>query len=108
MRHHCIIDMIRRAGSFCLLALATSAYAQNDLFDSGGMSADEEIAKLTAVLESDAPPFEKTLACKRLAIVGDTRFEHAVGRGISHATLSDRQGVFAAATASQLVQPVRG
>lgn len=41
-----------------------------------------------------------------IAVVGDTRFDHVVGRGISAATLSDRDGVFAAATASQLVQPV--
>ena len=40
-----------------------------------------------------------------LAIVGDTRFDHTVGRGISAATLSDRDGVFAVATTSQLVQP---
>lgn len=41
------------------------------------------------------------------AVVGDTRFDAGVARGISHATLSDRRGVFAAATASQLVQPLR-
>ena len=41
-----------------------------------------------------------------LAIVGDTRFDHRAGRGISAATLSDRDGVFAVATTSQLVQPV--
>lgn len=41
-----------------------------------------------------------------IAIVGDTRFDHRVGRGISTATLSDRTGVFGAATASQLVQPI--
>jgi hypothetical protein len=41
-----------------------------------------------------------------VAIVGDTRFRHDVGRGISTATLSDGGGVFAAATASQLIQPV--
>ena len=41
-----------------------------------------------------------------LAIVGDTRFGHTVGRGISAATLSDRDGVFAATSAAQLVQPV--
>lgn len=41
-----------------------------------------------------------------LAIVGDTRFGHDVGRGISAASLSDRDGLFAVASASQLVQPV--
>lgn len=41
-----------------------------------------------------------------IAIVGDTRFAHDLGRGISAATLSDREGVFAVATASQLVQPL--
>jgi hypothetical protein len=40
-----------------------------------------------------------------LAIVGDTRFDHSAGRGLSAATLSDRDGVFAVATTSQLVQP---
>jgi hypothetical protein len=43
-----------------------------------------------------------------VAIVGDTRFGHDVGRGISSATLSDRGGVFAVASASQLVQPLGG
>ncbi len=43
-----------------------------------------------------------------LAIVGDTRFDHGVGRGISAATLSDRDGVFGAAMASQLIQPIAG
>jgi hypothetical protein len=41
-----------------------------------------------------------------LAIVGDTRFGHDVARGVSAATLSDRHGVFAFASASQLIQPV--
>ena len=41
-----------------------------------------------------------------IAIVGDTRFEHTLGRGVSAATLSDQDGVFAACTASQLVQPL--
>ncbi len=41
-----------------------------------------------------------------IAIIGETRFEHRLGRGISAATLSDREGVFAVATASQLVQPL--
>lgn len=40
------------------------------------------------------------------AVVGHTRFDAGVARGISHATLSDRRGVFAAATASQLIQPL--
>lgn len=41
-----------------------------------------------------------------VAIVGDTRFGHDVARGVSGATLSDRHGVFALASASQLIQPV--
>jgi hypothetical protein len=41
-----------------------------------------------------------------IAIVGDTRFDHTLGRGFSAATLSDRDGVFAMATTSQLVQPM--
>jgi hypothetical protein len=50
--------------------------------------------------------FLRAPAGEWVAIVGDTRFHHGVGRGISAATLSDRDGVFAAATASQLIQPV--
>jgi hypothetical protein len=39
-----------------------------------------------------------------VAITGDTRFNPALGRGVSSATLSDREGVFALATISQLLQ----
>jgi hypothetical protein len=39
------------------------------------------------------------------AITGDTRFNPALGRGLSSATLSDADGVFAVASTSQLVQP---
>lgn len=42
-----------------------------------------------------------------IAVVGDTRFDHATGRGVSTATLSDAAGVYAAASTSQLVQPLR-
>jgi hypothetical protein len=41
-----------------------------------------------------------------VAVVGDTRFEHHLGRGISSATLCDEDGPFAVASASQLVQPL--
>jgi len=40
-----------------------------------------------------------------IAITGDTRFEPSVGRGVSTALLSDRDGVFAAVSTSQLLQP---
>jgi hypothetical protein len=40
-----------------------------------------------------------------LAIVGDTRFRRATGRGISTATISDLGGPVAFASTSQLVQP---
>jgi hypothetical protein len=50
--------------------------------------------------------FLRAPAGEWVAIVGDTRFGHDVGRGISSATLSDRDGVFAVTSASQLVQPV--
>jgi hypothetical protein len=40
-----------------------------------------------------------------IAVTGDTRFSAASGRGVSAATLSDLDGVFAAATTSQLLQP---
>jgi hypothetical protein len=39
-----------------------------------------------------------------IAVTGETRFEAAIGRGISSATLSDSSGVFAVASTSQLVQ----
>lgn len=40
-----------------------------------------------------------------IAVTGDTRFEPALGRGVSSATLSDADGPFAVATTSQLIQP---
>jgi hypothetical protein len=40
-----------------------------------------------------------------IAVTGDTRLEPGLGRGISYAMLSDADGVFATATASQLLQP---
>lgn len=40
-----------------------------------------------------------------VAVTGDTRFNPAMGRGISYALLSDTEGVFATASASQLIQP---
>jgi hypothetical protein len=40
-----------------------------------------------------------------ICVTGDTRFEPALGRGVSVATLSDLDGPFAVATTSQLVQP---
>ncbi|HET6952110.1 MAG TPA: thioesterase family protein [Acidimicrobiales bacterium] len=40
-----------------------------------------------------------------IAITGDTRFNPAMGRGVSSATLSDDDGVFATVSLSQLVQP---
>ena len=39
-----------------------------------------------------------------IAMTGDTRFNPALGRGLSHAQLSDRRGVFAIASTSQLMQ----
>ena len=39
-----------------------------------------------------------------IAVTGDTRFSPASGRGVSAATLSDADGVFAVATTSQLIQ----
>ncbi len=40
-----------------------------------------------------------------IAITGDTRFNAALGRGVSRAEFSDTDGVFAVASTSQLVQP---
>jgi hypothetical protein len=40
-----------------------------------------------------------------IAVTGDTRLNPALGRGISYAQLSDADGVFATASASQLIQP---
>ena len=40
-----------------------------------------------------------------IAVTGDTRLNPAMGRGISSGLLSDADGVFAAASASQLIQP---
>jgi hypothetical protein len=42
-----------------------------------------------------------------IAITGDTRFNPAMGRGVSSATLSDDGGIFAVASLSQLLQPRR-
>ncbi|MCD9624518.1 thioesterase family protein [Rhabdothermincola salaria] len=39
-----------------------------------------------------------------IAVTGDTRFNPAMGRGVSSAALSDSQGVFATASVSQLLQ----
>ena len=39
-----------------------------------------------------------------IAVTGDTRFNPAMGRGVSTASLSDSQGVFATASVSQLLQ----
>jgi hypothetical protein len=39
-----------------------------------------------------------------VAMTGHTHFDHAVGHGISTATLSDRDGVFGVTSTSQIVQ----
>jgi len=39
-----------------------------------------------------------------IALVGDTRFDPMMGRGISYSTLSDDDGLFAVASLSQLLQ----
>lgn len=43
-----------------------------------------------------------------IAITGQTRYNHGVGRGVSYAEFSDDDGVFAVASISQLVQPRPG
>ena len=57
-----------------LLAVAANAGllpAQNSELPLGeGQNLEEEVAKLTAVLESDADLFEKAIACKRLSVIG--------------------------------------
>jgi hypothetical protein len=40
-----------------------------------------------------------------VALTGNTWYSHAVGHGVSAATLSDRHGVFGVTSTSQLVQP---
>jgi hypothetical protein len=40
-----------------------------------------------------------------VAVTGDTRLNPVLGRGISYALLSDADGVFGTASASQLIQP---
>ncbi|MDQ2650278.1 MAG: thioesterase family protein [Actinomycetota bacterium] len=40
-----------------------------------------------------------------IAITGESRFNTALGRGVSTATFSDDEGVFAFASTSQLIQP---
>jgi hypothetical protein len=40
-----------------------------------------------------------------IAVTGDTRFNPAMGRGISTAQLSDGDGLFAVASLAQIVQP---
>ncbi len=39
-----------------------------------------------------------------IAITGDTRFDTAMGRGVSNATFSDADGVFAFGSLSQILQ----
>ena len=43
-----------------------------------------------------------------IAITGDTRFDHHTGRGVSVGELSDDQGIFAVASASQLIEMLPG
>lgn len=42
-----------------------------------------------------------------IAITGDTRFDHLTGRGVSVGELSDERGIFAVASATQLVEVLR-
>lgn len=43
------------------------------LFDKPAGSVEQEVDRLTAVLKSDAPAYDKGQACKRLAFLGDAR-----------------------------------
>ena len=60
--------------TFLLLTLILALNAQANAADKAAKAnVANEQQKLIAVLGSDAPPAEKALACKRLAIVGDAK-----------------------------------
>ncbi len=70
------------------------------------IGADFRLDVATTINPDVSAHFVRPPAGEWVAITGETRFVHQRGRGISDATLSDRDGLFAVATAAVLVQPL--
>jgi len=54
-----------------------------------GRESGEEVGKLIAVLQSDAPPFDKDVACRRLAVIGTKDAVPALAGLLADEKLSD-------------------
>lgn len=73
----------------------------SNLIGVDGMSATVTMINPDVTAHVLRPPISEWIA-----ITGDTRFNPAMGRGMSSATLSDDDGVFAVVSMSQLLQPL--
>ncbi len=67
---------------------AFAAHGAQPAADDGG-SKEEEVRKLAALLQSDAAPFEKDVACRRLAVIGTEEAVPALAALLSDEKLSD-------------------
>jgi len=71
-----------------LLAVSAAAAAVVSLMAAGPAVAGESEQKLIAVLQSDAPPQEKAITCKRLAVCGTAAAVPALAPLLEDATLA--------------------
>jgi HEAT repeat protein len=71
------------------LAVALPLAAQEAQPAGDAKSAEQEERELIAVLQSDAPLFEKDVACRRLAIIGTKEAVPALAALLTHEQLSD-------------------
>jgi hypothetical protein len=67
--------------------------------------AQPDLSSLTMINPDVTAQVLRQPAGEWVAVTGDTRLDASRGRGVSYALLSDAEGVFATATASQLLQP---
>lgn len=67
---------------------AFAAHGAQPAADDGG-SKEEEVRQLAALLQSDAAPFEKDVACRRLAVIGTKEAVPALAALLSDEKLSD-------------------
>ncbi len=72
--------------TFILLALIFALNSQAGAADKAAKTTEQQ--KLIDLLRSDAPPAEKALACKRLAIIGDGEAAPALAALLANAELS--------------------
>jgi len=86
--HRSLACTIALCAALRFVVLTPAVFAQETLFASPGESAQQEVGRLIAVLQSDASLFEKGQACKRLAFLGDERCVPVVAALLSDKAMS--------------------